>query len=129
MGSGRTGSMAPDLFAVASTQETASPSPTSTAKDVQRYVLPSDLPTAIKHLNDQELEQLLAAVTEEQLRRGKIPPAHEKILNKRVEAATLFLTPGKLNAVRAAYKAGVTPSKIAKQFGLSQSDVRKALGK
>lgn len=91
--------------------------------------MPSDLPTAIKHLNDQELEQLLAAVTEEQLRRGKIPPAHEKILNKRVEAATLFLTPGKLNAVRAAYKAGVTPSKIAKQFGLSQSDVRKALGK
>jgi transposase-like protein len=32
-----------------------------------------------------------------------------------------------LNAVRAAFKAGVTPSRIARQFGLSQSDVRKAL--
>ena len=37
------------------------------------------------------------------------------------------LTTGKLNAVRAAYKAGVRPSAIAKQFGISQSDVRKAL--
>jgi transposase-like protein len=31
-----------------------------------------------------------------------------------------------VNAVRAAFKAGVTPSRIARQFGLSQSDVRKA---
>ena len=29
--------------------------------------------------------------------------------------------------VRAAFKAGITPSRIARQFGLSQSDVRKAL--
>jgi hypothetical protein len=27
-----------------------------------RHVLPSDLPTAIKHLDDQELNQLFAAV-------------------------------------------------------------------
>jgi hypothetical protein len=39
----------------------------------------------------------------------------------------IHLTPGKLNAVRAAFKAGVKPSQIARQFGLSQSDVRKAL--
>jgi hypothetical protein len=29
--------------------------------------------------------------------------------------------------VRAAFKAGVKPSAIARQFGISQSDVRKAL--
>jgi transposase-like protein len=46
---------------------------------------------------------------------------------RRVEAVALPLTQGKLNAVRAAFKAGVSPSKIARQFGLSQSDVRKAL--
>ena len=28
---------------------------------VSRHVLPSDLPTAIKHLEDQELDQLFAA--------------------------------------------------------------------
>jgi hypothetical protein len=37
------------------------------------------------------------------------------------------LTRGQLNAVRAAFKAGVTPTRIARKFGLSQSDVRKAL--
>jgi transposase-like protein len=32
----------------------------------------------------------------------------------------------KMNAVRAAFKVGVKPSQIARQFGLSRSDVRKA---
>jgi hypothetical protein len=41
--------------------------------------------------------------------------------------APLSLPLGKLNAVRAAFKAGVTPSRIAREFGISQSDVRKAL--
>ena len=29
--------------------------------------------------------------------------------------------------LRASFKAGITPSRIARQFGVSQSDVRKAL--
>jgi transposase-like protein len=45
----------------------------------------------------------------------------------RVQAVAVHLTQGKLNAVRAAFKAGVTPSRIARQFGISQSNVRKAL--
>jgi transposase-like protein len=32
-----------------------------------------------------------------------------------------------VNAVRAAFKAGVTPARIARQFGLSPSQVRDAL--
>ena len=34
---------------------------------------------------------------------------------------------GQLNAVRAARKAGITPSRIARQFGICQSNVRKVL--
>jgi len=45
---------------------------------------------------------------------------------RHVDVSEAPLTQGKLNAVRAAFKAGVTPSRIAKQFGISQSDVRKA---
>jgi DNA-directed RNA polymerase specialized sigma24 family protein len=89
--------------------------------------LPSDLPAAIKHLDDHELEQLQAAVTAEQQRRGKITPASKKTLSKRVEAAAVSLTPGKLNAVLAAFKAGVTPARIAREFGIPQSDVRKVI--
>jgi DNA invertase Pin-like site-specific DNA recombinase len=37
------------------------------------------------------------------------------------------LTRGQVNAVRAAFKAGIKPSRIARQFGISQSDVKKVL--
>ncbi|MGA8695464.1 MAG: hypothetical protein WB689_16825 [Xanthobacteraceae bacterium] len=85
------------------------------------------MPNAVRQLDDQELEQLLSAVIAEQKRRGK--KLYTEISRKqRVEvAAAVPLTQGMLNAVRAAFKAGVTPSRIARQFGISQSDVRKAL--
>jgi hypothetical protein len=43
------------------------------------------------------------------------------------QTKTVAAPVGKLNAIRAAFKAGVTPSQIARELGLSQSDVRKAL--
>jgi hypothetical protein len=46
---------------------------------------------------------------------------------QKIEAAAVQLTPGRVNVVRAAFKAGVKPSQIGRQFGLSQSDVRNAL--
>ena len=42
------------------------------------------------------------------------------------EDAAVSLTPGRLNAVRAGFRAGVTLSRIARQFGISHSSVRKA---
>ena len=79
-------------------------------------------------------DALLGAVTTEAKRRGLASPAKEKPVadakpQRRQEAAedgAGSLTTGKLNAVRAAFKAGVKPSAIARQFGISQSDVRKA---
>ena len=46
---------------------------------------------------------------------------------REVSVTTVSLTRGKINAVRAAFKAGIKPSVIARQFGISQSDVRKVL--
>jgi len=109
---------------------TSSPKPDSNSATAaaSRHVLPNDLPTAIKHLEDQELDQLFAAVVAERLQRGMKSPVPDKTPNKRpVEAAAVSLTPGKLSAVRAAFKAGVTPTKIAKEFGLSQADVRSVI--
>jgi hypothetical protein len=126
MGGERTGSTAtPDLFSTASPQETASRPPKPTTSS--RHILPSDLPAAIKHLNDEELDQLQAAVTAEQQRRCRKPPAPEKTVSKRTQAPAVTLSIGKLNAVRAAFKAGVTPAKIAKQFGIPQAEVRKVI--
>ena len=74
----------------------------------------------------------MAASTPAAGRRGRRPPnpAKEKPIadaksQRRQEAGEGSLTTGKLNAVRAAFKAGVKPSAIARQFGISQSDVRR----
>jgi hypothetical protein len=129
----RTRSSTPDLFSRSSASQPSSAakdSPASPSKITpsSRHILPTDLSNAIKHLDNQELDRLLAAVIAEQKRRGrKFPPSDEALRKKKVEVITAPLTQGKLNAVRAAFKAGVTPSRIARQFGISQSDVRKAL--
>jgi hypothetical protein len=134
----RTRSSTPDLFSPAPTREAHSrcsePSGSLPATIDRtpsaipsRHILPGDLPKAVRHLDDHELDQLLSAVIAEQKRRGKkfataiSQPRYVQV----VTAAPL--TQGKLNAVRAAFKAGVTPSRIARQFGISRSDVRKAL--
>ena len=92
-----------------------------------RYVLPKDLEAAIKHLDDQQLDRLVSVALEERARRKK-PPVPEKSQRKRiVEDVSPHLPQGKLNAVLAAFKAGVTPSRIAREFGLSRSDVQRAL--
>ena len=99
-----------------------------------RYLLPKDLPGALKHLSDRELDVLLQATIEELKRRDRLPsrlmketPARAMPHQQPTYDSTASLTKGQLNAVRAAFKAGVKPSAIARQFGVSQSDVRKAL--
>jgi aryl-alcohol dehydrogenase-like predicted oxidoreductase len=89
--------------------------------------LPKELPSAIRQLGDQEFDLLLSAVLAEQKRRAKVPDLNQSSRKRRIEVVSAPLTQGKLNAVRAAFKAGVTPSRIARQFGISQSDVRTAL--
>ena len=140
---------APDLFPTATASAPSAPK-AITASEPQRYVLPKNLRNAVKHLSDGELDLMHAATLEELKRRGRKPKGVETDLQtlrdrfdarpdlkkqpsqtskrRRVDVAEApRLTQGKLNAVRAAFKAGVTPSRIAKQFGISQSDVRMAL--
>ena len=144
---------APDLFSTATVRDASTP-PTkfpeaATETAPQRHILPKDLRNALKHLSDGELDFLHAATLEEVKRRGRTPAGVETDLRslrhrfdvrpnltkrstptkkpQNVDVAAIPLTQGKLNAVRAAFKAGVTPPRIARQFGISQSDVRKAL--
>jgi hypothetical protein len=90
-----------------------------------RHFLPKDLAGALKRLDNAEIDALVLAVTTEAERRGRLRPSRAKSADARASAE--HLTTGKLNAVRAAFKAGVKPSAIARQFGISQSDIRTAL--
>src|SRR6266700_2398403 len=147
---GRTQHPTPDLFSEASAPE---PPPTPAnqvsspqaavdmAASLRRYLLPKDLPNALKRLDDGELASLLAAALDEAKRRGRPPSSlaasasdnptpQKKNESSRVRpahVAVLSLTRGQVNAVRAAFKAGIAPPRIAREFGISQSEVRKVL--
>jgi hypothetical protein len=155
MGRESTQQTTPDLFSTDQVRETsaASMSGSGRAERVpstsQRHVLPENLDLAVKQLTDDELMQLLEVALQEAKQRGKSPlrsggdtmqssrPTEQVTQNhrstetassrKHVDVAAVTLSPGKLNAVRAAFKAGVTPARIARQFGISQMNVRKVL--
>ena len=144
---------ASDAFPTATVRETSAPPKTSAPSklpaaeaaaeaDPRRYILPKNLRNAVKHLSDGELDLMHAATVEEMTRRGRTPSAETDLpvrpdiakrpsppteKRRHVNIADVPLTRGQVNAVRAAFKAGITPSRIGRQFGISQSNVRKAL--
>ena len=78
MGHDPTKVTAPDLFdrtardaSAPPTKLSATEAATETAR--QRHILPKDLPNALKHLSDGELDFLHAATLEEVKRRGRTP--------------------------------------------------------
>jgi hypothetical protein len=137
MGSGNNPSTKADLFSaqrspdspsLLTVQQKSTPTDEPAAASSQSYALPANLPSALSHLDDDQLDRLHAAVMAEQQRRGKTLPISDKSHRKHLtKEAPIHLPLGKLNAVRAAFKAGVTPSRIARQFRISLSDVKLAL--
>ena len=83
----------------------------------------------ISYLSDSDFGLLLKACMKEKTRRrGGVSglPASSPRARKAAAAATP-LTTAQVNAVRAAFKAGVRPPAIARQFRLSQAQIREAL--
>src|SRR3954453_5307713 len=117
----------PDLFNGPARDEPVRSEAPATA--LPRPLLPSDLEASLQILSAAEFERLLAAVHGEASRRIKSEPtsgrAHGPRPQKDNPPAGIPL--GKANAVRAAFKAGVKPSAIARQFGLTQADIRALL--
>ena len=136
----------PDLFAGPAPQ-TPRPAAKATAANsasTRRPLLPGDLPTALTYLEDAELDVLAKAVAGELHRRGrqasKDPSKSRprptsfakdgpktKAVRKTAKAEPPTLTQSKINAVRAAFKAGVKPTMIARQFGVSPAAIRQVL--
>jgi hypothetical protein len=140
MSSGSNPSIKADLFSAQQSPDTSSPSASEpklpplhtdepAAAASPSYALPKNLPSALKHLDDVQLDRLVAAALAERQARGgkKLSVSEVPSRKQRTKEVAPPLALGKLNAVRAAFKAGVRPSRIARQFGISQSDVRKAL--
>jgi len=152
MGRESTQHATPDLFSTGGVREASAALIKSDSTRIpsasQRHVLPKNLDFAVRQLTDDELMQLLEVALQEAKQRGKSPlraggdpmqlsrhtgemaqkhSTPENTSNRKQVATEVTLSTGKLNAVRAAFRAGVTPSRIARQFGISQANVRKAL--
>jgi hypothetical protein len=143
----------PDLFSNDTVRDAfLAPKPSATESigaSLQRYLLPKNLSHALTQLTDGEFDLLHAAMVEEMKRRRRPPknigsaptPSFKRrsdLVSKTSSAtrkshsppgnsAEASLTTGQVNAVRAAFKAGITPLRIARQFGISQRNVQKAL--
>jgi hypothetical protein len=66
MGRDRTPQATPDLFSMTPVGERTTPTTSEVqSAQEQRHVLPKDLPNAIKHLTDRELDLLITVSVEE----------------------------------------------------------------
>ncbi len=141
----------PDLFSTDGVKAAVPSPPTqgaikkTTQLASQRHILPKNLRHAVSQLSDGELYELYEAAFDEAKRRGRLPQnvrsdltpsalgpsqlATKRLVptDKQRQVDEVSLTRGQVNAVRAAFKAGITPARIARQFGISQSNIRKAL--
>lgn len=104
------------------------------------HLLPKDLPGAIRRLTDHELKKLFRASREEMQHRRLMPepaPPLSPIAPKGYRTSPVPkvtktarpppVTQGKLNAIRAALKAGVKPNTIARQFGVTPAVIKKVV--
>jgi hypothetical protein len=109
--------------------------PSKSAEANRPPMLPSNLAGSLAHLSNDDFERLLAAVKEEAKRR-KLPglqrvdsPKQKASRNapSGTASSTGTISAAKANVVRAAFRAGVKPNAIARQFGLSFAVVRELL--
>jgi hypothetical protein len=123
----------PDLFTLPERKTQPAPLPS------RPVLLPDDLISCLRQLADADLERLRSAVVNEVARRGlpKNPlgrasdPSDQHERRVRTAAPpkpdSPSVTAGKANAIRAAFRAGLKPATIARQFGVPQSVVRQVL--
>ena len=105
-------------------------------------MLPSNLPEALKQLDDAQLRTLLRDVGAEIDRRGMSEPVKavghaepaEKATRRKTSAgprqtvAEAEVPEGKANMIRASFKAGMKPTAIARSLRISQLHVNRVLG-
>ena len=137
----------PDFFASGSDADTQSKrlTPGEKPSATLPYLLPVDLPKALSWLSNVELEALGIAVGEERSRRaltdaGAATVAEEsgepnsarspKAAEPRAVKAAVErprMTSTRVKAIRAGFKAGVKPSMLARQFGVTLAAIRESL--
>jgi len=99
--------------------------------DEPRRLLPSNLGLSLQYASDDDLEKLRDAVLQEMKRRNlpqkADPVAPDKRRIGKVDSTAHDLTRSQVSLVRSSIKAGVKPSVLSKQFGISLAAIRAVL--
>src|SRR4051794_32574308 len=96
--------------------------------EMPQYALPKNIANSVRHLSDSDLDLLSRACANETKRRAsKLTRPVADPPGRPVGATPVPLTTAQVRAVQAAFKAGVKPAAIARQFRLSHAQVRDAL--
>ena len=86
--------------------------------------LPANLNRSLRHLDDGDLDRLLEAATAEARRRGRTAG---KTAAGKARGKPAPVTTGQETLILAAFKAGVKPAAIAREFRLSRAQVEAVL--
>jgi hypothetical protein len=121
-----------DLFAQ---RDEAAPREAVTPPVRASVLLPSNLDAGLRALDDEALVRLRDAVEREARRRFPQPAAPTPAFQQKRDApprpakaaSEPGIAVGKANMIRAAFKAGLKPAAIARQFGISPAVVRSVL--
>ena len=109
--------------------------------DQRKLILPGDLAGTLRHLEDEQLDTLFRAVAVEAGRRERLPPqgqterparkggrqANSSRARGSAQNEPKAIPHGQANLIRAAFKAGIKPTAISRQLGISQAVVRSVL--
>ena len=96
-----------------------------TSGTTRRIRLPGDLARSLEYLDDAELRKLQDAVNDEIERRSRKAVAKETV--RPADKDAVRIPEGKVNLIRASFKAGLKPAAIARTLGVSLSLVRRVL--
>ena len=99
--------------------------------DEPRRLLPSNLGLSLQYASDDDLEKLRDAVLQEMKRRNlpqkADPVAPDKRRISKADSPAHDLTRSQVSLVRSSIEAGVKPSVLSKQFGISLAAIRAVL--
>ena len=110
----------------------SSRAPSVSSTDVQstpRVILPNDIATSLRYLDNPELQRLLAAVRTEITRRNQEAAAATTSQPVETHKTTSVdeVPEGKANLIRASFGAGLKPAAIARMFRVSPSLVNRII--
>jgi hypothetical protein len=107
------------------------PARSAVVADAKRRLLPNDLGLALKYASGDELEKLRDAVQKEMKRRNHPqktePLSAYKPGTGKADSPAHDLTRSQVSLVRSSIEAGVKPSVLSKQFGISLAAIRAVL--